>query len=374
MKILWLTWKDMRHPQAGGAEVVNEELAKRLVKDGHEVIFLTAMFPGAAREEVRDAVPAGRQGFSIVRVGGRFSVYWEAYQHYKQHLALWPDLVVDEMNTIPFFAKFYAKQKNILFVHQLCREIWFYQMPFPLSLIGYLVEPLYLWLLNDRETVTVSESTKKDLMRFGFKAEKIHVISEGIELEPVATLAGAEKYPEPTILAHGAVRPMKRTLHILRAFNTIKLSSPTARLIISGDIAGAYGARVLRAVAASPFKKDIEVKGRISDDEKFELLGFCHLLLATSVKEGWGIVVTEANSRGTPAIVYDVDGLRDSVKNGETGIVCAKNTPECLAENILKLLGDVAYEKLRRNAWEWSKEITFDNAYRQFSEILNKYV
>ncbi|RKY81760.1 glycosyltransferase family 1 protein, partial [candidate division KSB1 bacterium] len=40
MNLLWLTWKDRKHPLAGGAELVNEKLAKRLVQDGHRVIFL----------------------------------------------------------------------------------------------------------------------------------------------------------------------------------------------------------------------------------------------------------------------------------------------------------------------------------------------
>ncbi len=158
MKILWLTWKDRQHPLAGGAEVVNEELAKRLVADGHEVTFLVGGFP--------EGLPrAGSRGFKIIRVGSRFSVYWQAYRYYKQHLQGWPDLVIDEVNTIPFLAKLYAKERNILFVHQLCREIWFYEMPFPLSLLGYLIEPLYLRLLNDRKVITVSASSKRDLMR-----------------------------------------------------------------------------------------------------------------------------------------------------------------------------------------------------------------
>jgi hypothetical protein len=87
-----------------------------------------------------------------------------------------PNLVIDEVNSIPFFAKFYAKEKNILLVHQLCRQIWFYQMFFPLSLIGYLLEPLYLRLLSDRKVITVSESTKRDLTRFGFKAENTSIM------------------------------------------------------------------------------------------------------------------------------------------------------------------------------------------------------
>ncbi|HAO64415.1 TPA: glycosyltransferase family 1 protein, partial [Candidatus Taylorbacteria bacterium] len=137
MKILWFTWKDRKNPLAGGAEVVNEQLAKRLAADGHEVIFLVGGFEGFSQEEVVD-------GFKIIRVGGKWSVYFKACQYYKKHLKDWPDLVIDEVNTIPFFTKFYTKQKNILFVHQLCREIWFYQMFFPFSLVGYLIETLYL--------------------------------------------------------------------------------------------------------------------------------------------------------------------------------------------------------------------------------------
>ena len=135
MKILWLTWKDSSHPKAGGAEVVNEELAKRLVADGHEVTFLVGGYAGASAQDER-------HGFSIVRLGGRLSVYWKAYRYYQQHLKAWPDIVIDEVNTIPFFARFYVAQRTVLFVHQLCRAIWWYEMPLPVSIIGYLLEPL----------------------------------------------------------------------------------------------------------------------------------------------------------------------------------------------------------------------------------------
>ena len=104
MKILWLTWKDQKHPQAGGAELVNQELAKRLVQNGHQVIFLVSSFENALAEEEID-------GYKIIRLGNKYSVYWQAYKYYKKNLQGWADLVIDEVNTIPFFAKFYAKQK-----------------------------------------------------------------------------------------------------------------------------------------------------------------------------------------------------------------------------------------------------------------------
>jgi glycosyltransferase involved in cell wall biosynthesis len=360
MKILWLNWKDRENPEAGGAEVVNEELAKRLVVDGHEVTFLTSGFSGGSKEQTKN-------GFKIIRVGNKWSVYLKAFQYYKKHLNDWPDLVIDEVNTVPFFAKFYVKQRNILFVHQLCREIWFYQMFFPLNIIGYLIEPIYLYLLSDRKVITVSESTKKDLMRFGFKEKNISIISEGIELDPVSSLTDIEKFEKPTILSLGSVRPMKRTDQILKAFEILKNEIPNAELIIAGSIDGKYGERLIDSIKKSPHVSSIRYTGKVPSEEKIELLQKSHILVVTSVKEGWGLVVTEANSQGTPAVVYNVDGLRDSVRDGVTGLITDINTPQNLSQKIVNLLkSKEEYARIQRNAWEWSKEINFDEGYKQF--------
>ncbi|MCX6781639.1 MAG: glycosyltransferase family 4 protein [Candidatus Magasanikbacteria bacterium] len=378
MKILWLTWKDRKNPLAGGAELVNESLAKRLVEDGNELILLVAGFQGALNEEIID-------GYKVIRLGNKWTVYWRAYKYYKKNLVGWPDLVIDEVNTIPFFAKFYVcspsplqgegrgEVKNILFIHQLCREIWFYQMFFPLSLLGYLLEPVYLWLLSDRKVITVSASTKKDLLKYGFKDENIKIISEGIEIEPVKELESYEviKYKDPTILSLGAIKAMKRTDHIIKAFEIAKAVMPDLRLIIAGSSEGTYGAKVLKMMKVSAFADSMEYLGKVSKEKKIELLQKSHLIAVTSVKEGWGLVVTEANSQGTPAIVYNVDGLRDAVMNNETGLICKENTPEDLAVNIVNLLSDEEkYKSLRINAWEWSKEINFKNSYEEFIKFI----
>lgn len=360
MRILWFTWKDREHPLAGGAEVVNEELAKRLVRDGHEVKFVVGGFAGCASETTRD-------GFSIVRVGGRMSVYWKAYRYYKQHLQGWADRIIDEVNTIPFFASLYAKEPVTVFAHQLAREIWFYEMAFPLSLIGYLAEPIYLRLLRRSPAITVSESTKQDLVRYGFKESSIQIISEGIECAPVERLDQVQKDPQPTILALGNIRSMKRTLEVVRAFEVAKRQMSSLKLLVAGGAESAYGSKVLAAIRTSPYAKDIEYVGKVSQEEKLRLYQRAHLLGVASVREGWGLVVTEANSQGTPAVVYDVPGLRDSVKNGATGVVSPQNTPAAMAKEMVKLLQDQArYKTLQRNAWEWSRGMTFERSYQDF--------
>jgi len=363
MRILWLTWKDRKHPQAGGAEVVNEELAKRLVHDGHEVTLLVGGFNGGAGEETI-------HGYKIVRLGNRFTVYWHAYCYYKKHFQGWADIIIDEINTMPFFAKYYARERNVLFVHQLCRQIWFYQLPKYLGWIGYFAEPIYLHLLNDRQTITVSNSTRNDLLRYGFKPTNIQIISEGISIKPVASLQTITKFKQPTVLSLGSIRAMKRTLEQVQAFEIAKKSIPNLQLKLAGDSSDPYGQKVLRYIKGSPYERDIEYLGTVTQEQKATLLQKCHLILVSSVKEGWGLVVTEANSQGTPAIAYDVDGLRDSVQNGVTGIVC-EPSPASMAANILNALSEFdMYDKMRQRAYARSKKVTFDKSYKDFKRGL----
>jgi glycosyltransferase involved in cell wall biosynthesis len=367
MKILWLTWKDREHPQAGGAEVVNEHLAQRLAAAGHEVTFIVGGFAGAAPSEHGD-------GYEIVRLGNRYTVYYRAWRYYRQHLQDWPDLIVDEVNTIPFLAKLYAKQPVVMFFHMLCREIWFYQMVFPFSFIGYLAEPVYLRLLSTQPAIVVSDSTRRDLLRYGFRAQNLSLISEGIELKPIASLSEVSKTLEPTVLAFGAIRAMKRTLHQLRAFELAKPQLPGLKLVIAGAPEGRYGRRVARAVARSPFRRDITMLGRITEAKKLSLLRSAHAILVTAVKEGWGLTVTEAASQGTPAVVYDVDGLRDSVRDGVTGLITPTN-PAAMAASLVKLLHEPQYyARVRTAAWEWSREITFDQCYSDFMRAITHVV
>lgn len=365
MKILWFTWKDVKNPQSGGAESLNENIAKDLVNKGYEVVFVVAGFKGCKREETI-------HGYKILRIANKWTIYLFAFFYYIKNLKDWADLVIDEVNTIPFFAKLYVKEKNILFVPQLCREIWFYEMFFPLNILGYLLEPLYLWLLSNRKVITISESTKKDLLRFGFREENIFIVNKIITIETIDNPEIIKKYDHPTMLSLGSMRRMKRTIDIVRSFELAKQKITNLKLMIAGDSNSPYGKKVLDAIGTSKFKEDITYYGKVTLQKKIELMQKSHVILVTSVKEGWGLIVTEANSQGTPAIVYNVDGLRDSVINDQTGLVCKKNNPENLSSNIVNLLSNTfRYRKLRENCWEHCKNTNFHKVDRNFFEFIN---
>ena len=268
---------------------------------------------------------------------------------------------------MPFFCKFFVKEKNILFVHQLCRRIWFYQMIFPLNLVGYILEPIYLRLLNDRKVITISKSTKTDLLKRGFKEEKVSIIVEGIETDPIDDVASIKKFENPTVLSFGAVRPMKRTDHIIKAFEIAKKHISGLELMIAGDTSGAFGEKVSKMAKDSKYSQSIRFLGKVTAVDKTTLMQKAHLFLVASVKEGWGLVVTEANSQGTPAVVYNVDGLRDAVKDNETGLICDENTPTGMAEKIVYLFEHQdLYRTVQKNGLAWSREINFEYSYKQF--------
>lgn len=368
MKILWMSWKDPLNPKSGGAERISQKLMRHLALNGHEVILITSNFKCA--KESHDL-----NNLKIIRIGNSFTVYWKAYRYYKNNLMGWADLVIDEMNTIPFFCKLYTKEPNLLLTYQLCREIWFHQMVFPLSIIGYLLEPIYLLVLKDRFCITESTSTKNDLINHGFNPTKIHILPISIDDEFLSNYELMKCPNNKTLLSLGSIRPMKRTLDQILAFEIAKDKIPDLELNVIGDASTRYGSKVLSYIKTSRHKSSINYLGRLDESEKISALKNSSLIMVTSVKEGWGLIVTEANSQGTPAVVYDVDGLRDSVQRNITGLICEKNSPLCLAENIVELLENPKkYNDMKSNALSYSKNFTNQALFKRFDEIISNFL
>jgi glycosyltransferase involved in cell wall biosynthesis len=367
MNILWLAWKDYTHPERGGAEIVLRELMKRQLAEGHHVTLLTALHSGSKPHETLD-------GINVIRVGkNRYIHPFQALWYYIRHMRGKYDMVIETVNTAPYFSLFFrGNAKRFAFYHQLAREIWYFETKKPLSYLGYyFIEPIATWLLGRAHAplITVSDSTRKDLAKFGWQPKHMHLISEGIEIAPLRSLDDVQKFDKPTMLSLGTMRGMKRTIDQIKAFKLAKQDIPDLQLKIAGDASGAYGKTVLDYIQKCPFRDDIEYLGKVSYDQKIALMQRAHVITVTSVKEGWGLIVTEAASQGTPAVVYDVDGLRDSVQPGRTGLV-TRQSPHALAEGVVQVLGNQdRYGRLRKAAWQWSKQITFDQSYEDFKHI-----
>ncbi len=370
-KIVWLTWKDTHHPQAGGAELLQHALCRRLAQDGHDVTVITSRPKGLSARQEHD-------GYRIERKGNRYTVYIHAWRQFVRGHKHTTDIVIEEVNTVPFFSRWYTPKRtqSVLFFHQLARQIWFHEYFPPLNLIGYLIEPLYLRFANhthrqDDRAITVSRSSKIDLIKNGFDPASTHVISEAVDIQSLSDPSHAQKLPVPSILAYGGIRSMKRTLHVLQAFEQAKKQIPNLMLTIAGDGSGRYARNVKLAVKTSPYRRDITVTGRVREQDKPGLLASHHFLVSTAVKEGWGLTITEAASQGTPAIVYDVDGQRDAVFHGAAGILVRPEV-EALSRTIVRAFApSFDYKKLQTDAWLHAQSVHVDNSYKDFAHTIN---
>lgn len=362
MRILWYNWRDIKNPDAGGAEVFTHEVCKRLAKqdDVESITLFAALFPGAFAEEKID-------GVRIVRRGNKYSVYSAARKYYQQNKDYF-DIVVDEINTKPFGTPSFVHDKpTVALIHQLAREFWFYETHFPINLIGYLFLENY-WLKKYRNipTITVSNSTAEDLTRLGFK--HVSIVPEGIGFEPLESFP--EKEAKPTVLFVGRLKKAKKPDDAMRAFKIIKDEMPEAKFWVVGD---GYMKAKLRTMASElfPESSDITLFGKQSNAKKLELMSRAHVLLVPGVREGWGLVVTEASAMGTPAVAYDVHGLRDSVVHGSTGVLVQAGDHVAMAIEAVELLKNhIKRKTYSKNGLQNARYFDWDRTSGKISTIL----
>jgi glycosyltransferase involved in cell wall biosynthesis/O-antigen/teichoic acid export membrane protein len=320
LRILIFTWRDLAHAKAGGAEIYTNNVVQEWVRAGHEVTLFCASVEG--RPATQDD-----GGAHIIRRGTRFSVYREAKRYYLEEGRGKFDLIIDEGNTRPFLTpKWVDDTPVIALTFQVCRELWSYQMPFPASIIGrYWLEPKWLRTYRDVPTVTISQSSKESLEAYGLR----HVVIVPIGQNALKSRPNVARETQPTIIFVSRLELHKRPDEAIRAFEILQQSMPDA---------------VMWIIGAGPMEDDLRRRapegvvflGKVSPEKKLERLARAHVLIATSVREGWGLVVSEAAAVGTPSVTYDVAGLRDSVRASE-GFLTAAN-PEQLASKLHEVL------------------------------------
>ena len=365
MNILVLNWRDTKNPKSGGAEIVTLQHAKAWVKSGHRVTWFTSEFKGAKAKEVLD-------GVNIVRRGNFISVYFYAIVFYLFSEKKF-DVVVDEIHGIPFFTPIFVRKPKIAFIHEVADEIWDYMYPFPINKIGKFIEPLYFYLYRNTKFWTDAQSTISDLEVYGIKKENCTVINCPIENKSLRTLPRKENVP--TFIFVSRVVKMKGIEEVIRAFFYILRELKDARLWIVGDGEKSYVEELRDTMKSYSIAPRVKFFGTVSESKKLELMKQAHILLHASVKEGWGLVVIEAASQGTPSVVYDVAGLRDSVKNGKTGIVLSENSSKEMAKEASNLYKNKKlYEKFQKNAILWAKSLTWKDATKKSLALIESVV
>lgn len=361
LRILAFNWKDIKHPQAGGAEVFTHEVLTRLSKKGAKVT-LFAPNPKGQLKQVEEV-----DGITIVRKGTVFTSIVHGFFFYMKHKQEF-DLVMDQINVIPFFTPLYVRKPKFFLIHQITDKVWFYQLPKWIGIFGYLAEKLYLQVYRNQVCATVSQSTKDALLGLGFKENNIIIVNEGLDIPVKKALSPKENLQNIQYL--GCIRPMKGVLDIVKAFEILQKSYPKLTLTIVGKSHCNYKAKIKKYISGKEIH-NIEWIDGVEQEEKHLAYDLADVIVMASALEGWGLVASEAHARGIPTVVYNSRGLRDSTTHMRDGFVTKHNKPQELAEGIeYFILNPDNYMKAQKNAIEGVKELDWDITTDQFESIM----
>jgi glycosyltransferase involved in cell wall biosynthesis len=294
--VVIVAWRDLANPRAGGSELLVDQLARGMLAKGHSVTLLCGG-------------PTGRRPYRVVRTGGTLSQFLLtplAYRRQIDHC----DVLVEVCNGLPYLAPLWCRRPTVCLVNHVHTDLWSLRYPPPLSTVGRFAERVVMPRVHSGNLfLTVSESSASDLEGIGVQRDRIRLLHNGVE--PAAT-----RHPRsatPLFLALGRLAEYKRLDLLLRLWERVRPVTG-GELVIAGD--GPDRARLEQLAGDG-----VTFAGYVSEEDKHRLLSAAWLLLHPALMEGWGIVVAEAAARGTPTIGFDVPGLRDSVIDGETGVL-----------------------------------------------------
>ncbi len=367
MRILVVNWMDMDNPMAGGAEVHLNEIFKRFVRRGDEVMQVSSGFDGGANTVEYD-------GIRIFRTGTRETFNLAAPRLIRRlEREADFDLIVDDINKVPLFTPLYVDKPTLAVVPHLFGSTVYRETNPVFASYVYLMERPIPRVYRRAVFEVISESTAADIVGRGVKPEQVRVVHCGMDHGTYNIDPAAVKFDRKTVLYVGRIKKYKSVDTVIRAMPKIRAGISDACLVVVGS--GDNLPQLKRLAAKLGVTDHVEFTGFVSMEEKVDWMRRSHVIVNPSPKEGWGLTNIEANACGTVAVASDADGLRDSVRDGETGFLFPYGDDETLAERVVRLLGDRAlYDRLTQNAIKWAGTFTWDKCADQTMRIVDEMV
>ncbi len=364
MKILAVNWRDINDPLGGGAELHLHRILAAAAARGCQVDLVCSHYKDAPYREQIDGVNIFRHGHWAV---ANFTLPGVV----KRRLAAENyDLMVEDINKIPFYTPLYRGGVPVLAVIPHLFGTTVYREANPvLATYVYAAEQLIPLVYRNVDFEVISPSTKEDLVGRGLKAERITTIYCGMDHQRFTLADPPPRNETPLVVAWSRLRKYKSNDVAIRAFAEIHRQLPGARMLVLGR--GPDEPRLRRLTSRLGLEAVVEFKGFTPWDELVRTLHRAHVFLNPSPKEGWGLTVIEANQCGLPVVASDRPGLKDSVRDGETGDLVPYGDHEAFAARALDLLRDPQLWQSRSEAARrWAATFSWDRCAEESLQLM----
>jgi glycosyltransferase involved in cell wall biosynthesis len=344
-----LAWRDLDDVEAGGSELHAHNVASIWGQAGLKITMRTSFAAGRPQRTVR-------AGYTVIRKAGRYLVFPRSVIS-EMTGRLGPcDGLVEIWNGMPFLSPLWWHGPRSIWLHHVHGPMWQMALPPNLAKAGsfmeeHLAPPFY----RRSPIVTLSESSKAEMVaELGFKPERVTVIEPGIDprFGP-----GGDRSPSPLVVAVGRLVPVKDFPRLVRIAHRVRQRVPDLELVIVGE---GYERDDLHALIADLDATGwIRLAGRVSDDELISLYRRAWAVASTSVREGWGMTITEAAACGTPAIATRIAGHTDGIVEGRSGLL--GSTDDELTAALTSVLTEADLRgRLQRGALDRASALTWE--------------
>ncbi|MEO5874951.1 MAG: glycosyltransferase family 4 protein, partial [Streptosporangiaceae bacterium] len=238
-----------------------------------------------------------------------------------------------------------------------------------LASLGRIIEgPVARLVYRNRPVVAVSPSTAQALKgRLSWRGP-VFIVPNGAPrpTKPCPTDPAAG----PSLVCVGRLVAHKRVDQIIRVAEELRERWPGLRLHIVGR--GEQHGALAEQIRVAGLEQTVTLHGFLPMADKDALLAAADLHISASRYEGWGLSVIEAAAFGVPTVAYDVDGLRDAVRDGDTGWLAIPG--ENLADTVLRALKEL-HDPGRRVEMAaacigWAGEFTWDSSGDRMTRLI----
>ena len=348
-RVAMLAWRDIDDAEAGGSELHAHEVATRWASAGIDVVLRTSSVAGRSALVERD-------GYRVVRKSGRYAVFVTGPADIATGRLGQVDGLVEIWNGMPWLSPVWSRLPRVVFLHHVHGEMWPMVLPSPLAQAGNLLESRLapLFYCTSR-IVTLSESSRSEIVRLpGVRADRVSVVPPGIDPR---YSPGGERSDRPLVVAVGRLVPVKNFPRLIGILTRVREKVPDLETIIVGEGTERSNlASRLRELGADSY---VSMPGRLSADQLVDLYRRAWVVASTSLREGWGMTVSEAAACGTPAVATRIPGHVDVIEHGVTGMLADRDDDfeqhlEALLRDALlrRRLGRAASQHVTGLRWE----------------------